>query len=72
MIPIQKVREIITKYEELEKELSSGNVFMTSLKLPFNSNSYFWLANTDKETVIIKKNKNFFITQNNLIIIQGI
>ncbi len=26
MIPIQKVREIITKYEELEKELSSGKI----------------------------------------------
>ena len=26
MIPLDKVRDIITKYESLEKELSSGNV----------------------------------------------
>ena len=26
MIPIEKVREIITKHNDLEKELSSGNV----------------------------------------------
>ena len=26
MIPIQKVQEIISKYEELEKELSSGKI----------------------------------------------
>ena len=26
MIPIQKVQEIIRKYEELEKELSSGKI----------------------------------------------
>ena len=26
MIPLDKVKDIITKYESLEKELSSGNV----------------------------------------------
>ena len=26
MVPLQKVRDIITKYESLEKELSSGNI----------------------------------------------
>ena len=26
MIPIQKVKELVVKYENLEKELSSGNI----------------------------------------------
>ena len=26
MIPIQKVKDIVTRYDNLEKELSSGNI----------------------------------------------
>ena len=37
MIPIQKVQEIISKYEELEKELSSGKITQNYLQINLKS-----------------------------------
>ena len=42
MIPLEKVKEIITKHNELEKELSSGNVDPKLFDLDKHSSARFF------------------------------
>ena len=50
MIPLDKVKEIITKHDSLEKELASGNINAKKLvAYPENPNSF--------EKLVIDKNR---------------